>query len=65
MHEIRVENDIYSFHNNIITGFVTKTEDLSSLIVKQNILDKILKSKKILFAIIGVLFLISTINSKI
>ena len=42
-------------------GFVTNKDDLSTLSIKQNNLDQILKSKKILFAIIGGLILISTI----
>ena len=42
-------------------GFITNTEDLSTLTVKQNNLDQIFKSRKILFAIIGGLILISTI----
>ena len=40
-------------------GFMSSTEDLSSLSIKKNNFDKILKSKKVLFAIIGGLFFIS------
>ena len=42
-------------------GFITSTEDLSTLTIKKNNLNQILKSKKILFAILGGLILISTI----
>ena len=42
-------------------GFMTSTEDLSTLTIKKNNLDQIFKSKKILLAIIGGLILISTI----
>ena len=42
-------------------GFMTSTEDLSSLTIKKNNLDKIFKSKKILLAVIGGLVLISAI----
>ena len=42
-------------------GFMTSTEDLSTLTIKKNNLDQIFKSKKILFAIIGGLILISTV----
>ena len=42
-------------------GFMSSTEDLSTLTIKKNNLDQILRSKKILLAIIGVLILISTI----
>jgi len=40
-------------------GFISSTEDLSTLSIKKNNLDKILKSKKVLFAIIGGLIFIS------
>ena len=42
-------------------GFVTSTEDLSTLTIKKNNFDKILKSKKVLSAIVGGLLLISLI----
>ena len=42
-------------------GFMTSTEDLSTLTVKKNNFDKILKSKKVLSAIAGGLILISLI----
>ena len=42
-------------------GFMTSTEDLSTLTIKKNNFDKILKSKKVLSAIIGGLILISLI----
>ncbi len=42
-------------------GFMTSTEDLSTLTIKKNNLDQIFKSKKILLAIIGGLSLISLI----
>ncbi len=41
-------------------GFITCTEDLSTLTIKENNFDKILKSKKVLLAILGGLILIST-----
>ena len=41
-------------------GFMTSTEDLSTLTIKKNNFDKILKSKKVLSAIVGGLILIST-----
>ena len=41
-------------------GFMTSTEDLSTLTIKKNNFDKILKSKKVLLAILGGLILIST-----
>ena len=40
-------------------GFMSSTEDLSTLSIKKNNFDKILKSKKVLFAIVGGLILIS------
>ena len=42
-------------------GFMTSTEDLSTLTFKKNNFDKILKSKKVLSAIAGGLILISLI----
>ena len=42
-------------------GFMTSTEDLSTLAIKKNNFDKILKSKKVLSAIAGGLILISLI----
>ena len=42
-------------------GFMTSTEDLSTLTIKKNNFDKILKSKKVLSAIVGGLILISLI----
>ena len=42
-------------------GFMTSTEDLSTLTIKKNNFDKILKSKKVLSAIAGGLILISLI----
>ena len=42
-------------------GFMSSTEDLSSLTIKKNHFDKILKSKKISFSIIGGLLLVSLI----
>jgi len=42
-------------------GFMTSTEDLSTLTIKKNKFDKILKSKKVLSAIVGGLILISLI----
>ena len=42
-------------------GFMTSTEDLSTLTIKKNNLDQIFKSKKILLAIIGGLILVSSI----
>ncbi len=42
-------------------GFMTSTEDLSTLTIKKNDLDQIFKSKKILLAIIGGLILVSSI----
>ena len=42
-------------------GFMTSTEDLSTLTIKKNNLDKILKSKKVLLALIIVLILVSSI----
>ena len=42
-------------------GFMTSTEDLSTLTIRKNNLDKILKSKKVLSAIVGGLILISLI----
>ena len=41
-------------------GFMTSTEDLSTLTIKENNFDKILKSKKVLLAILGGLILIFT-----
>ena len=41
-------------------GFMNSTEDLSTLTIKENNFDKILKSKKVLLAILGGLILIST-----
>ena len=40
-------------------GFMSSTEDLSTLSIKKNNFDEILKSKKVLFAIVGGLILIS------
>ena len=40
-------------------GFMSSTEDLSTLSIKKNNLDKILKSKKALFAIVCGLILVS------
>ena len=42
-------------------GFITNTEDLSSLTIRKNNLDQIFKSKKTLLAIIGGLILVSSI----
>ena len=42
-------------------GFMTSTEDLSTLTIKKNNFDQIFKSKKILLAIIGGLILVSSI----
>ena len=42
-------------------GFITSTEDPSTLTFKKNNFDQILRSKKILLAIIGGLILISAI----
>ena len=42
-------------------GFMASTEDLSTLNLKKNNFDKILKSKKVLVAIIGGFILISSI----
>ena len=42
-------------------GFMTSTDDLSTLTIKKNNLDQIFKSKKILIAIIGGLILVSSI----
>ena len=42
-------------------GFMTSTEDLSTLTIKKNNFDKILKSKKVLSPIVGGLILISLI----
>ena len=42
-------------------GFMTSTEDLSTLTIKKNNFDKILKSKKMLFAIVAGLILLSLI----
>ena len=42
-------------------GFISSTEDLSTLTIKKNNLDQIFKSKKILLAIIGGLILVSSI----
>ena len=42
-------------------GFMTSTEDLSTLTIKKNNFDKILKSKKKLLAIVGLLIFISLI----
>ena len=42
-------------------GFMTSTEDLSTLTIKKNNFDKILKSKKVLSVIVGGLLLISLI----
>ena len=41
-------------------GFISSTEDLSTLTIKENNFDKILKSKKVLLAILVGLILIST-----
>ena len=40
-------------------GFMTSTEDLSTLTIKKNNFDKILKSKKVLFTTVGGLILLS------
>ena len=42
-------------------GFMTSTEDLSTLTIKKNNFDKIFKSKNVLFAIVGGLILFSLI----
>ncbi len=42
-------------------GFMTSTEDVSTLTIKKNNFDKILKSKKVLSSIVGGLILISLI----
>ena len=42
-------------------GFISSTEDLSTLTIKKNNLDQIFKSKKILLAIIGGLIFVSSI----
>jgi len=42
-------------------GFMTSTEDLSTLTIKKNNFDQIFKSKKILLAVIGGLILVSSI----
>ena len=42
-------------------GFMTSSEDLSKLTIKKNNFNKILKSKKVLYAIVGGLILISAI----
>ena len=42
-------------------GFMTRTEDVSTLTIKKNNFDKILKSKKVLSAIVGGLILVSLI----
>ena len=42
-------------------GFITSTDDLSTLTIKKNNFDQIFKSKKILLAIIGGLILVSSI----
>ena len=42
-------------------GFITSTEDLSTLTIKKNNFDKILKSKKVLYATVGGLILLSLI----
>ena len=42
-------------------GFMTSTDDLSTLTIKKNNFDQIFKSKKILLAIIGGLILVSSI----
>ena len=42
-------------------GFITSTDDLSTLSIKKNNLDRIFKSKKILLVIIGGLILFSSI----
>ena len=40
-------------------GFMNNLEDLSNLKIKENKLEKIYKSKKFLFSIIGIVFLFS------
>ena len=42
-------------------GFMSSVEDLSTLTIKKNNFDKILKSKKIILAVIGGLILITSI----
>ena len=42
-------------------GFMTSTDDLSTLTIKKNNFDKILNSKKVLSAIVGGLILICLI----
>ena len=42
-------------------GFMSSTEDLNTLTIKKNNFDEFLKSKKVLFAIVGGLILISLI----
>ena len=42
-------------------GFITSTEDLSTLTIKKNNFDRIFKSKKVLLALIGGLILITSI----
>ena len=42
-------------------GFMSSTEDLSTLTIKKNYFHKILKSKKASYAIVGILILISLI----
>ena len=42
-------------------GFMSNTEDVSTLTIKKNNFDEILKSKKVLLAIVGGLILISLI----
>ena len=41
-------------------GFMTSTEDLSTLTIEKNNFDKILKSKKVILALIGGLILITS-----
>ena len=42
-------------------GFMTSTEDLSTLTIKKNDFDRIFKSKKVLLAVVGALILITSI----
>jgi len=42
-------------------GFMSSTEDLSTLTIKKNNFDKVFKSKKVILAVIGGLILITSI----
>ena len=42
-------------------GFMTSTENISTLTIKKNNFDKVLKSKKIILALIGGLILITSV----